>query len=83
MNERIGEKINMVALFQGGRIFPRYFTWHRRVYKVTDITSTWHAAEGQFRLYYFTVCTEQPNIYEIMLSTKNMLWELVSIYHGG
>ena len=81
MIEPIGERIAVEVLFQPGRMLPRSFSWRRRLYRVAEITSNWNVPEGQFRRYYFTVTTEQPNVYELMFSTKNMQWELTGIYH--
>jgi hypothetical protein len=83
MIEAIGEVISVEALFQEGRLIPRLFNWRRRSYPIKQITGHWSEREGQFRRYHYTVATDQPDIYELAFSTRDLGWQLVSVYYDG
>ena len=81
MKETIIEPINVEVLFQHGRLYPRYFSWRKRLYRVTGINNSWSVFEGQFRNCHFVVNTDLPDLYELCFFTKNMSWQLVSVVY--
>ena len=74
--EDIGNKIDVIALFQGGRMNPLKFRWKERVYRVERVNGEWVSDEGQTRFFHFSVMTSGPDIYELTYNNQSRVWTL-------
>lgn len=81
MIEEIGENIDVVAAFTGGKIMPMLFSWHNRRYYNLKVESTWNEKEGESKLVHIMVTADSPNQYEICFNTQNFKWSLIKVYH--
>ena len=81
MIEEIGEKIDVVAAFTGGRVLPILFSWKNRRYQNLKVAGSWTTYEGEAKLHHITVTNDSPNCYELCLNTKNFTWSIMKVYH--
>lgn len=79
--EEIGEDVKVLASFVNGKLQPVIFKWRNRTYQPLTIASSWSDYEGQFKRVYFSVLTDQSNLYELCFHTRNFQWCLVRIHH--
>ncbi len=77
MIEEIGESIDVVAAFTGGRILPIMFSWRNRRYENLKVASSWNIFDGKIQLHHITVTNDSPNLYELCFNTQNFKWSLV------
>ncbi len=77
--EDIGDPIEVITLFQGGRMRPLKFRWNNRVYRVSKINGGWVSDEGYNRRRHYAVCADGPDVYEISYSIETMIWELTRV----
>jgi hypothetical protein len=74
--EEIGDKVDVIAMFTGGKIQPLKFRWKERVYRVERINGEWISDQGQTRFYHFSIMTTGPDVYEITFNIQNRVWIL-------
>lgn len=82
MNESINENIDVIALFEQGRIKPLYFKWRNRKYKIKKVNLVHSSKKGSAVLYHFSVSDESNN-YTLCFDSKDLSWELSEIYTEG
>lgn len=74
----LNEPIRVMAVFGGGRILPRYFFWHKKLYKIRKVTYGWQERQGNELLNIFSVETAN-GLYEISFSNQSFNWNLNKI----
>jgi len=80
----IGEQIQVCAHFSEGRIFPLWFIWHDRCYKISSITSRWSTQEGRACCYHFSaLTTETCELYELCYHSEQLSWFLAQVAGEG
>ncbi|MDH7480906.1 MAG: hypothetical protein QHH26_02885 [Armatimonadota bacterium] len=76
---RIDENIRVCAAFEGRRVFPIWFRWRDRYYKVKKINFTWKSNQGSAKLHYYAV-TDGINTYELCFNSRTLEWILDRVY---
>ena len=71
----INERIEVLALFRAGKIYPRLFIWNNKKYKVREITYNWRERQGQEVINYFSVAT-RADLYQISFNNTSLGWRL-------
>jgi hypothetical protein len=74
----LNEKIEVLAFFKAGRIFPRIFFWKHKKYKIKNVTYNWQERRGQETLNYFSVSTGL-DLYQISFNNTSLSWRLDKI----
>lgn len=77
-NQASEEPIIVSAIFQKGKILPRWFILDGRIHRIKAITYQWQARRGQEVLHYFSV-DDGTNIYQIYLNTRYLSWRLAGV----
>lgn len=77
MGERIGEIINVVAVFDPG-LRPARFRWKDRVYPVKEITYTWTSKRGGAGVTHFSV-SDGASLYELAYNHSTMRWSIEEV----
>ena len=72
------EKIQVVASFNGGKIYPRMFIWNNQTYKIKEITYNWKERKGLETINYFSVSTG-PDLYQISFNNTSYSWKIDKI----
>ncbi len=83
MVEAIDEPIEVLTLFQGGKVHPVRFRWKSRVVRVKRVTGDWMTTVGQDRIYYFSVLGENSDYFEISYNTRKLSWTLTRVWLDG
>ncbi len=81
--EDVFEPVEVITLFQHGKIKPVKFRWNDRVYKVSKINGGWVSDEGINRHYHFSVMSDGPDCFELTFDSRNMTWELTRVCMDG
>jgi len=77
MVTEVNEDIQVCAHFREGRLFPLWFVWHSRFYKVTSVTSRWSSREGRAAKHHLTVLAGGTcELYELCFDTERLAWSL-------
>ena len=50
MDEQIDQPIDVIVVFQKGRMLPVRFRWNGRVIKIDGVTGRWNTKEGSFHI---------------------------------
>ncbi len=80
----IEDPIQVCAHFKEGRVFPLWFIWRGRFYKISAVTSRWATPEGRARRHHFSVlCAETCELYEIYYHSEQLIWRLGRIASEG
>ena len=69
------DPIDVAAVFEKGKAFPRTFVWQNRKYQIKEVTYHWVENRGGEILHFYTV-TDGSNLYQIYLNTKHLYWRL-------
>jgi hypothetical protein len=77
--EKIGEPVDVLALFTAGRIRPYAFRWNNRRYPVEKVNLVYTARDGLTRLFYFAVSSGATS-YKLCFNASTMRWELEELY---
>jgi hypothetical protein len=71
----LNERIEVLALFKGAKIFPKSFAWNNKEYVIERITYNWQERIGQALINYFSVfCAGQ--IYQISFNNSTFRWQI-------
>lgn len=74
----IDEGIRVGVAFDGRRVFPMWFWWRNRYYKIKAVTYTWRTNQGLARLHHYSV-TDGDNLYELQFNTDTLEWTLSKV----
>ena len=74
----IDKIIKVGAVFQGGRIVPRWFLYDNKKYEVREVNYQWEDFEGTEKLMFFSV-SDEANSYEMSFNLKRLIWKLNKI----
>ncbi|MBZ0263506.1 hypothetical protein K8I28_02455 [bacterium] len=77
--ENIGDRVDLIALFEKGKLEPLKFRWRDRVYRVQRVNGEWVSDEGQTRFYHYSVMTSGPDVYELMYNSSTRVWTLARV----
>jgi hypothetical protein len=76
MYQEIEEPVDVIAVFEKGRMSPVRFKWKERVYKISKVTGTWHSEVGKYRLKYYAVMDDSSNFFELSFDERDTCWML-------
>ncbi len=79
MYQEIEEPVDVIALFEKGRMRPLRFRWNEKVYKVVKVTGDWQSEIGRYRLRHFAVQDEASNFFELSFDQYDSVWQLTRI----
>ncbi len=74
-NQELNEKIQVLAWFKNGKIFPRGFLWNNKEYKVECVTYHWQERIGNAMISYICVSTDS-GVYQISFNPESLSWRL-------
>ena len=83
MIEEIGEEIDVIARFQGGKIAPVKFRWTGETYFVVRVPFKWLSREGSFTQFHFSVMETSGDVFEMRLDSQRMRWVLDKVRMEG
>jgi hypothetical protein len=74
----LNARIQVLAFFSAGKIYPRRFIWNNRLYKVKAITYNWQERQGRETISYFSVDTGF-DFYQISFNNTSFSWKIDKI----
>lgn len=83
MIEEIGEEIDVIARFQGGKITPVKFRWTGETYFVVRVPFKWLSRNGSFPQFHFSVMATSGDVFEMRLDSQRMRWVLDKVRMEG
>jgi hypothetical protein len=75
----IGEKIKMLAIFNGGTIFPYAFDWGKRRYKIDKVNLAYQERDGSSINYFFAIEAAEL-VGKIKYNNLSFVWTLLEIW---
>lgn len=81
--EDINEKIEVIAVFQAGKLRPLRFRWNGRVYKIQRVNGSWKSEQGAAYFHHYSVMSEGPDVYEISYNPQRFTWALDRVCMEG
>lgn len=81
--EDIFEDIEVISLFNDGKIKPLRFKWNGRIYKINKINGHWVSAQGYNKQHHFSIIADSSDYFEIMLDTSNFEWQVTRVCLEG
>jgi len=79
----VEEPVDVSAVFRSGKLRPTAFLWRGRNYRVRRVLGTYRALKGHYLELYYSVMSENPEVYELRFSTEGMSWSLVRVHSEG
>jgi hypothetical protein len=77
--EKLCERIEVIALFQKGKLSPIKFRWKGRTHRIHRIHGDWATQEGITRFHHFAVASDGPDIYELSYNESTYVWQIEGI----
>ena len=77
----IDEAVRVGAAFDSRKIFPIWFRWRNRYYKVKSVNYTWDSTQGDGKLRHYSV-TDGVNTYELCFNSRTLEWTLGRVLAG-
>jgi hypothetical protein len=74
----IDKIIKVGAIFQSGKIVPKWFYHDNKKYDIREVNYQWEDFEGIEKLMFFSV-SDAANSYEISFNLKRLTWKLDKI----
>jgi hypothetical protein len=79
----IEEPVDVSAVFRGGKLRPTAFMWRGHRYDIRRVLGTYRALKGRYLELYYSVMSDNPEVYELRFSTEGMSWSLVRLHSEG
>jgi len=76
----IEESVDVIALFEGGRMRPIRFRWNGRSVTIKQVTGTWKSDVGAHKIRYFAVLDSSSNFFQLAYDERNTAWVLNKIW---
>ena len=73
--EELNERIQVLAWFRNGKIYPNTFIWHGKSYKIRQITYNWQERQGKGTICCFSVNTGE-DLYQISFNNTTLGWRI-------
>lgn len=80
MDQEINQPIEVMVVFQKGRMIPVRFRWNGRVIKIAKITGWWRTDEGKFRIRHFAVIDKSSQFFQLSYKERTAEWFLSKIW---
>ena len=82
MHEQINEPISILVHFGSNKVFPVFFEWRHKRYKIEKLNLVHKKRDGDGTVYYFNV-TDKTNYFKLAFSTKDLGWRIEELYYEG
>jgi hypothetical protein len=80
MDQEINQPIEVMVVFEKGRMIPVRFRWNGRVIKIAKITGWWRTNEGKFRIRHYAVIDQNSQFCQLSYKERTAEWFLNKIW---
>lgn len=76
MFESLNDPVDVLTVFEDGRVRPIRFRWRGKVVRALKVTGQWTRREGSTHLRYFSVEGATSDTYELCYDPRGPSWIL-------
>ncbi|MCX5714247.1 MAG: hypothetical protein NT033_05460 [Candidatus Omnitrophica bacterium] len=76
--DSLSAKIEVLALFKAGKIYPQSFNWNNKTYPVQRVTYNWQERCGTQIINYFALACGD-DLYQVSFNNTSFGWRLEKI----
>jgi nucleotidyltransferase/DNA polymerase involved in DNA repair len=80
MDQEINQPIEVMAVFEKGRMLPVRFRWNGRVVRIVHVTARWRTNEGRFRKKHYSVIDQNSEFFQLTYKERTSEWFLNKIW---
>jgi hypothetical protein len=80
MDQDINQPIDVIVVFQKGRMVPVRFRWDGRIIKINRVTGRWGTNEGKFKIRHFSVMDQNSQFCQLSYRERTAEWFLDKIW---
>ena len=80
MDQEIDQPIDVIAVFQEGKMIPVRFRWNGKVTKIVRVTGRWKTNEGRFGIRHFAAIDGNSHICQLSYRERTGEWFLDKIW---
>jgi len=80
MDQKINQPVEVMVVFEKGRMIPIRFRWNGRVIKIAKLTGCWRANEGKFRIRHFAVMDQNSQFFQLTYKERTAEWFLSKVW---
>lgn len=80
MDQEINQPIEVVAVFQNGKMIPVRFRWNGRVIKIVRVTGQWKTGEGKYRIKHYAIIDQDSQFCQLSYQERTGEWFLNNIW---
>jgi hypothetical protein len=77
--EEINERVEVLAVFKDGAIFPHIFAWRGKKRKIDKVNLSYQERDGASINYYFAI-ESQGLVAKLKYNDKSLLWTLEELW---
>lgn len=79
MTEKINEPVEVLVKFQKNIVFPAFFRWRNRTYRIEKVNLVHRERLGENKVYYFSVSND-ISFFRLAFSTRDLSWRLEEMH---
>jgi len=80
MDQEINQPVEVMVVFEKGRMIPVRFRWNGRVIKIAKLTGWWRTNEGKFRIKHFAVIDQNSQFFQLTYKERTAEWFLSKVW---
>ena len=80
MYKDLDEQVSVIVAFSKGEMRPYRFYWKDRAFKITRVTGTWKAPQGETWMKHFSVVDASDNVFFLTYEERNMRWAISKVW---
>ena len=80
MDQEIDQPIDVIVVFQKGRMVPVRFRWNGRVIKIARVTGRWKTSQGKSQIRHFAVLDKDSQFCQLSYRERTGEWFLDKIW---
>ncbi len=80
MDQDINQPIDVIVVFQKGRMVPVRFRWDGKVVRIARVTGRWKTNQGTFEVKHFAVIDQDSQFCQLSYKERTAEWFLDKIW---
>jgi hypothetical protein len=80
MYQEINDPVDVIALFEAGKLKPQRFRWKGHVHRVAQVTGAWLTDRGAFKVRHFALMDEEANFFQLAYDERTTAWKVTRIW---
>ena len=76
----LSERVEVIAVFEEGRLNPIRFRWNGQSYRIARITGRWKSPKGDQAIRHFAVVDTSDNVFQLSYDERLTQWTLSKVW---